>query len=454
MTESERHSLWQRLHGIAAGEGLRARLLRGGAGSAVIQAGNRVLVLALGIVLARALGPEGYGVYAYAFAIMSLLMVAAEAGVPTLLLREVAAGLERARWGLLRGALRRAVQFVVAASALVSLAGLLAVWFLADRLSPAELHTTVLMLAVLPLAALARTVAHAMRGLDRVVTGQAIELLVRPLLVLAAVAVLFSLSPGWRAPQYAMAAQLGAVAVTALAGWWVLGRHMPAEARHRRPEYRTRQWLKSALPFTLIGGAGIINNQADIIMLGWFRPSEDVGIYRVAVQGALLVAFGLQAVNAVVASHFSRLYAGGDMAGLQRLVTTSARIVLLAAAPVAVAFVLAGDVIAGWVFGAEFAASHGALAILSVGQLFNAAFGSVGFLLNMTGHESDTARTLWMTAALNVALNGLLIPFFGKEGAAVASAVSLVTWNVMLYRLVRKQLGIRPGAFATGAAGS
>lgn len=454
MTESENNGLRQRIREAVAGEGLRARLLRGGAGSVLIRAGNRLLGLLLGIVLARGLGAEGYGIYAYAFAVMGLLMVLAEAGVPTLLLREVAASLGQARWGLLRGALVRGGQFVGLASVTVSLAGLLVLWAAADRLSHAELHTTLLMLAVLPLAALARMIAHAMRGLERVVAGQVVELLLRPLLVLPAVAALFLYSPALRQPQYAMAAQLVAVAVVVLAGWWALKRNLPAEAASRPPEYRTRQWLKSALPFTLIGGAGIINNQADIIMLGWFRPSADVGIYRVAVQGSVLVAFGLQAANAVVAPHFSRLYAAGDRVRLQRLVTTSARVILLAAVPVAAAFVLAGDAIAAWVFGAEFAASHGALAILSVGQLCNAAFGSVGFLLNMTGHESDTARALWTTAVLNIVLNAALIPFFGKEGAAVASAVSLVTWNVMLYRLVRKQLGIRPGAFAMEAAGS
>jgi len=77
-------ALRERLLSLATGEGLKARLIRGGLGSAGIQAANRVLTLALGIVLARGLGAEGYRVYAYAFALMSLLMVAAEANTPHL----------------------------------------------------------------------------------------------------------------------------------------------------------------------------------------------------------------------------------------------------------------------------------------------------------------------------------------------------------------------------------
>jgi O-antigen/teichoic acid export membrane protein len=66
---------------MVLGDSLRARFIRGGMGSAGVQALSLVLALALGIVLARALGAEGYGVYAYAFAIMSLLMVVAEVGL-------------------------------------------------------------------------------------------------------------------------------------------------------------------------------------------------------------------------------------------------------------------------------------------------------------------------------------------------------------------------------------
>ena len=77
-----------------------------------------------------------------------------------------------------------------------------------------------------------------------------------------------------------MAAQLAAALVVLIVGVWVLRHILPADSRGVPVEYRSRQWLKSALPFTLIGGAGIINNQAAIIMLGWFGSVQEVGIYR------------------------------------------------------------------------------------------------------------------------------------------------------------------------------
>lgn len=437
-----RNSLFNRVLAQSRGDGLRARLIRGGVGSAGVQALSRVLALALGIVLARGLGAEGYGTYAYAFAIMSLLMVVAEAGVPTLLLREVAAAQGQKRWGLLRGALIRSSQLVLLASSSLSVVGLLVLSVVADRLSAALLYTTLLMLLVLPLAALAKTIASAMQGLDRVVMGQAVGMLLGPLLVLLSVGSLFLFAPTFRQPQYAMAAQLAAAVVVLLMGGWMLSRYLSAESKAESIEYKSHQWLRSTLPFMLIGGAGIINSQADIIMLGWFGSEADVGIYRVAVQGATLVAFGLQAVNAVITPQFARLYAQGDTEQLQRLVTASTRVVLLAALPLALAFVFAGGTILKWVFGAEYAASHLPLSILALGQLAIATLGLTGPLVSMAGYERVVSKAIWVSAILNIGLNLFLIPIFGVTGAALSTAITVSLWHGFLFVFAKKEMNV------------
>jgi O-antigen/teichoic acid export membrane protein len=427
---------------------LRGQLVRGGTGSALILVINRLLTLTLGIVMARGLGAKGYGVYAYAFALMTLLMVFAEMGMPTLLMREVAASEARQDWPHLRGVLMRALQIVFTAAVTLAAIAALVLWVSSVGMSVSLSKTLIWVIVLLPLMALTKVMMAAVRGLQHVVKAKAVEMLVRPVLFLLGLGFLFSFFPDMRLPQYAMAVHFGAAIAVLCAAAVLLYRYLPRPARATAAQYQTRQWLASAMPLTLMGGAGIINNQTDILMLGFFRAPEDVGIYRVAVQGAVLVAFGLQAANAVIAPQFARLYAQGDEARLQRLVTVSARIILLVALPVALTFILAGGAIAIWVFGSEFARSHTSLAILATGQMINAAMGSVGFLLNMTGHERDTARTLLITAVMNVLLNLLLIPPFGMAGAASATAISLVAWNILLCRLVMVRIGINSTAFA------
>jgi O-antigen/teichoic acid export membrane protein len=440
--------LLQYLFALTKGNSLKARLLRGGVGSVAVKGLNLVLVLVLSVILARVLGAEKYGEYAYAIAIMSLLMVGAEAGVPVLLMREIASAQANEKWGFMRGAIKRALQFVTLSATSVTLSGLFVLWLVSDRLSDRVLYTTLIMLLALPLLTLAKITAHAIYGLQRVVIGQSLDMLLRPILVLLLVSIAFLAWPGSREPQYVMVAQLAVSLVVLVVSMILLRRLLPSKIKQYPIEFKNREWLKSALPFTLLGGAGIINNQIDIIMLGWFRDSNEVGIFRVATQGAVLVAFGLQAVNAVLAPQFARFYAQGDMVKLQRLVTVSARIILLSALPVALALIAAGGAIVSWIFGADFNPAYLPLAILSIGQLANAAFGSVGFLLNMTGHEKITARVLWQTAGLNVLLNAMFIPYWGMAGAAVATAISLAVWNYMLFLAVLRLLKLNSTAFS------
>ena len=422
---------------------LRGRLIRGGAGSAIIQALNRLIALVVGIALARGLGAEGYGVYAYAFALMSVLMVPAELGMPVLLVREVAASVAKLDWAYVRGICIRSTQIVLAASTTISLIAAFLVWQFGESIPSDQRQTLLLVLLLLPLSVLSKAFASALHGLQHVVIGQAVEALLRPTLVLLGVLVLFAAAPVMRLPQYAMAVQVVVAVAVLFISLLLLIRYLPNAARTTKARHRTREWLANAIPFTLIGGAGIINNQVDILMLGYFRPPEDVGIYRVAVQGSVLVAFGLQAMTAVVAPQFARLYAQGDMARLQRLITISARVVFITALPVVLIFVLAGGTIAGRVFGPEFVASHYPLAILAVGQLVNTMFGPVGALLQMVGYENITARMIIITALLNIPLNALLILFYGATGAAMATAICVGLLHLLLFFIARKRLGLR-----------
>ncbi len=75
-------------------------------------------------------------------------------------------------------------------------------------------------------------------------------------------------------------------------------------------------------------------------------------------------------------------------------------------------------------------------------QLVNIALGPAGLLLNMSGHERDTARSFAWSIAANVGLNAALIPSFGMIGAATATATTFVAWRVVLWAQVRRRLRI------------
>jgi len=421
---------------------VRARLVRGALGSAGVQAASRVLTLILGVILARSLGPEGYGVYAYAFAIMSLLMIVAEAGVPTLLMREIAAAEGRGAWGLVRGALQRGLQAVTLVSVGIAALGFALLFALKPTITPATFNTLGVMLLLLPVAALSKTVAHAMRGLHKVVASQSLELILWPVLALMLSVALFSFDPTYRTPWIAMSAQFIAVTSTLLLSCALLRRSIPKETLQFPREYETQRWLKSSPQFVMLTAALVINNQVDIVMLAWFSSANDLGVYRVGSQSAILILFGLQAVSAVVAPQISRYHAQSDISGLQILVRRATQATTIAAIIVFCTFYVVGQDLLRTVFGKEYGASFFPMMILATGQLAVAAFGVSGPLLSMCGHEKFLSKAIWLSALGNIGLNACLIPIWNVNGAAIATAITATFWAVYLAWFASKKVGI------------
>jgi O-antigen/teichoic acid export membrane protein len=401
------------------------------------------------MLLVRLLGAAGYGVYAYIYALITVLSIPSQFGLPPLALRETAKGMAREDAALVRGIWVWAGRFVGVTSLGLALLAGLAIWLFHERFSGTYLTTFAWALLLVPLVALGNLRGAALRGLHRVVQGQLPESLVQPgvLVLLLGGVLLVGLS---FSPAQAMALQAAAAAVAFGVGAWLLIRATPAEVRRVYPRFENRLWLQSVLPLAFIGGMYLINKNASIVILGFFVPAEQIGIYRVAVQVSMLASFGLQAMNMVVAPRFASLYARGEMGSLQHLVTSSARAILGFNLLVTAGSALLGGWFLGLFFGPEFVAAYAPLMILLIGQFVNSASGSVGFLLNMTGHERETARGMAVSAVLNLLLNLLLAPSFGIAGAAVATTAALVTWNVLLWWAVRKRLGINSLAFNFG----
>lgn len=424
-----------------------SRIGRETLGSMGLKIASTGLVFLSTVILARVLGPADYGIYSYVYAVVALLSVPSEFGLPTLVVRETASAMAREDYATVQGVWRWAGRMTVLISlSLVVLTGIV-IWLFKEPLAGKRLETFLWALALVPLIALGNLRGAALRGLQRVVVGQLPESLLRPgffVLLLWGSMLLGSVS---LSAPLAMALYVVASALAFCVGAWLLWRVTPSLVNQAVPRAANRAWLLSALPLAFIGGMALINQQASIFLQGFFLPDAEIGLFRVATQVSLLASFGLVAINTVVAPRFAALYAQGDMAKLQRLVTVSARIILFLNLAITIGFVLLGKLFLRQIFGASYEAAYIPLLILLGGQLVNSGVGSVAMLLNMTRHEHETAKGMTLAAALNVVLNLLLLPRAGIVGSAIATAVSLIIWNMLLWWAVQKKLHINSLAF-------
>ena len=92
-------------------------------------------------------------------------------------------------------------------------------------------------------------------------------------------------------------------------------------------------------------------------------------------------------------------------------------------------------------FGEEFSAGVAPLIVLATGQIINAICGPVMYILTMTGKEKKARNIIIVASVINLGLNFYLIPIHGLMGAACATAISTVVWNVLAVIQIKKEYG-------------
>ena len=199
--------------------------------------------------------------------------------------------------------------------------------------------------------------------------------------------------------------------------------------------------LRTGWPMLLGSAMFLVMSWTDTLLLGHFLEEDQVGIYRVAFRMAAVVTLVQAAVNSYAAPLFAERHAAGDRAGLKSALRQTTLLNVAFSVPAFVALVSVPAWWLGW-FGDAFVVGATCLVWLALGQVVNALCGPVMYLLNMTGHERQAQRIVWIAAIGNLTMNVWAIPRFGIEGAAVATAFSMALWNVAAAVAVKRLLGL------------
>jgi len=207
------------------------------------------------------------------------------------------------------------------------------------------------------------------------------------------------------------------------------------------PIYTFKKLKSISIPLLFASSFSMMMSWSDIIMLGILRNENEVGIYSATFKLATLTSIVLFAVNAIVAPKFAEFHAKKDIDSLKKIVRQSSKLIFFTSVPILIVLWVFPRTILG-LYGDEFVSGATVLIILAFGQLVNSLCGSVGYLMQMIGQEKMYLRVLLIALLINLILNVLLIPIYGIIGAAIASAISLVFWNIYLVVYVKKTKGI------------
>lgn len=425
-----------------SGKGTGARLARSASASFILQTFGIAITFIAHVILARVMGVEHYGIYSYVFTWLNVLLLVAKLGTDTTLLKYIAIYNAQEEWSVFKGILQSTNRSILLTSLLVAGVASSLIWGLHNRLEAELIDTFYIACLTIPVLALTNLRQATLQGLRRITWALLPDTVLRPLLLIILLEILSNnFSQPVDAP-IAMVLHLIAAAFSFIVGAYCLHLFLPENARLSLPEYRTKEWVGVALPLFLVSAMQVVLTQTDSLMLGMLVGTTKVGIYTTASRIATLLAFGLTAVNVVLAPMIAELYSSQKHAELQRMLTLSAHAIFAYTSLSGVGLIIFGNNLLA-LFGIGFSEGYPTLVILTLGQIVNALAGSVGFLMTMTGHQKEALYVVSISAGLNVVLNALLIPHWGAEGAATATALTTATWNVALGYYVRKHLMLK-----------
>jgi O-antigen/teichoic acid export membrane protein len=432
-------SVTERL-GRAPTRGVGSTALRFGGWTFVGAGLTSVTALALNMIVARALSVDDFAVVVLATAIVAVASIPARLGLDRAAVRFVG---ERWVKGDEQGAYAdaRAIMLLVVCSAAIA-AGVawLAMPFLADVVFDVEgLAPLAAIVAVWLFAEAVRLVAADVhRGFHEVARAVLVGNALRGVLAIVAVVSVVQFSSDAAAVVRMLA--LASVVVSVVAIVSLSSRvHWPRSSDRRRigPAFRL------GVPFTVALLASVGLGQADLWVVGATQPGSDVAVYGVAVRIVAFLGMPLVVANVAISPLIVELHARNRYRELEHLLRTTATLTSLPVLLTTLVLLLVGRPILRTMFGDFYEAAWLILVVLAAGQLVNVIFGSCGTLLSMTGSHVPVMVVAATTSVATIAAEVALAQTMGPTGVALASALGVILYNVVLAVLARRRLGMR-----------
>lgn len=415
-------------------------LIKSFLGAATLKFLGKGFTVVLGIVLARYLGPDHFGQYSFVMSIISIAVIPTVAGLPQLLIRDISRYVAIGEWRILKGILIWSNWYVIILS-LFSVLSLIFIQYM-GYFSDEVIYLLSSALIMVPLKGLMTRKTAIINALQKPILAQVPLNFLWPLISSIILFLYLTLYSDLNS-KVIIHIQITALIISYIAGLMIYYKIKPTLLKGSTAKYNYGCWFKSLLPFSILFIVSSLNSDIATLFLGFLSTNSEVSAFKVAAQAMLLIVISLEVINAITGPKISSMFRQ-DVAKTQKLITQSVRLSFILTFPLALVLFIFGDELINALFGKQYLHAVPLLKILCIGQLFNVCMGSVGLILNMTGNEKYTLRTLSLTLLLNIFFMYLSIPTYGALGAAASVTASIVIWNIIMAYDVYILTNIKP----------
>ncbi len=204
-----------------------------------------------------------------------------------------------------------------------------------------------------------------------------------------------------------------------------------------------KEWLRFSLPLGIMTALEPVMGWLSIVMIGWFLPNAEVGVFAACVRLMIFVQFLLLATGPIVSTylaghfHAKRMDEFRDL--YQKVTLWSARWSLL----VSGCLMIGAEAVLG-IFGPDYVQGVGVLAMLLPGFALDGAFGAAKLTLSMSGYNVINAANLVAAILFNLIAGILLTSNFGVLGASAALSLTYTGLNLARIWQLYRRLSVSP----------
>lgn len=396
-------------------------------------------VFFMNLVIARSLSVEQSGLFFLAFAITSALGMLCTLGLTNAFIRFIGGFHSEGNWPVIKGVFIIGLKRVLLVS--VCVATLLFVF--AETVSATIFNkpdlTPILQIIALaiPCFAIYQIVGFAYQGVHKPLPSIIFQNITNQLIVTFVIILFMVLGFSLTGEDVSKVFFVGAFLTCVAALWfWLRQKSLKVSTDFSQTSFL----VASAKPLWLMMLMIMMVQYSGQVITGIYVSSEGVALFSVAQRVAMLTSFVLVAVNLVAAPRFAASAKQNKPEELRATSLFCSRIMVVLATPVLIFMLVFPEFILGF-FGDEYKKAAFILQILVLGQFVNVITGSVGFLLNMTGHERDMRNVVFLSGPMAITLCLVLTPLYGATGAAVGTAIALASQNLLAVYMVKKRLG-------------
>jgi O-antigen/teichoic acid export membrane protein len=407
-------------------------ILTAAKGGGIVFAGvmfNYASRFVIGILLARFLGAEQFGLYNLALTAATVTAGLALLGLQSAMVRYVSffasqrdtAGL----WGTLQiGLGLPMILSVLMGGGLYALAGPIA-----ERLFHEPRLASLLRLGslIVPFLTLSDIIAAATRGFKKMQYTVIAQNIAQPMIRLVLIVTLAIIGLNAAGALAAFGLTVMIVSVLLL---YFLNKLFSLKHPLRTAGRNLREMLSFSLPVYLSDLIRTFGGNLQTVLLGTLNTITSVGIFTAASQVNLVGRLFHRSIVTASMPIVSELYSQGEREQMGRFYQTMTKWTFTANLPLFLILLMFPVPILS-IFGGSFVDGATALSILAWANLVNVGTGICGVLLDMSGNTSLKLANSIVTTVLTLGLNILLIPRWGLMGAATAALAAAIIANLL-----------------------